>query len=683
MFSFLKQMQIGRQLLLLSMLATLLSMGCLILAVSQLSQNAAVAQAEESLQRDLNMVSSFLDYTYQTQVTTAKRRMSAFKKLLPGKLTVSSTLMKTGETEDVPMVKAGSEVMNNNLQLLETLKQINTAEGFILAKKGDAYFRVSTLLKDGQGKSQVGQPLKADEPQVAALNRGEGFIGIIHRNGRSFMSIYEPVLDEAGKVVGAYGLRSSLDNDLAALREIIKKQKVGQTGYYFAFQAEKQEVGRLTIHPSKEGATIRELFGKSPEVMGKFQKIVDDKGGTISYEWANPGSDGAPALKMTLFGYAKDWGWYIGAGTFLDELTVDARRLRNILIVAAVLAALVIGGAIYWTISNRLRPLSGVVDGLSAIGQGNLQVRLSDTEAGSRNEFHILSGQLNQTAHAMRELVQSIASTSSALATASQQLDESSAQVAVAAQEQSDAAVNMAASIEEFSVSVTQVADLSREASGIAEQERSAANTGEELVAAVHQRMDALAQSVQESGQLMEGLGQRSVEIESIVRLIQDVAEQTNLLALNAAIEAARAGEAGRGFAVVADEVRKLAERTSNATGEISQVIHRVRSETDLVVGKMRLVVGEVGEGVSMVERAGLALTEIRNEAAHSATVVNDIASATHEQSVAGNEVARKLESVAQMAEETSAITAQNRESVAELKRLAIQLQTLIQSFKC
>ena len=678
----LKQQTIARQLLILTVAIIAIAFGTLIAVVSHLSHKTALHQAEESLQHEIKLITSFLDYTFQTQVTTAKRRMGGFKKLLPGKLVVTKATMKTGDAEDIPVVRAGNEVMNNNLQYLETLKQVNTAEGFILAKKGNDYVRVATLLKDDKGASQVGKALKPDEPQVAALNRGEDFIGIVHRNGRTFMSIYEPIRDEDGKVVGAFGLRSNLENDLNAVREIIKQQKVGTSGYFFVFSDAGPDIGRLTIHPSKEGKTIRELFEAQPAIQAQFRTAMNDKGGSMRYLWPNPARGGAEEAKLTVVGYSKEWNWYFGAGTFVEELTTDAIALRNVVLLSTVIAAIVICLAIFLGVTRRLKPLRHIVDGLSAIGAGKLTVRLPESAPNSRNELDILGQQLNATSDAIRSLIKAIVETSEHLSSSAQQLDHSSKEVAIAVQEESDAAASMAASVEEFAVSISQVADLAQEASNITRDEYGAAQTGGGVVNEVKGEMEVLVDSVKESGQLVASLGKRSAEIEGIVRLIQDVAEQTNLLALNAAIEAARAGEQGRGFAVVADEVRKLAERTAKATSEISQVIHGVRTETEQVVAKMQIVENDVNSGVAKVEKAGEALEGIRTQSERSASVVDDIASATHEQSAASNEVARKLESIAQMIEETAAITAQNRESAADLGTLATQLQNLVRRFE-
>ena len=202
------------------------------------------------------------------------------------------------------------------------------------------------------------------------------------------------------------------------------------------------------------------------------------------------------------------------------------------------------------------------------------------------------------------------------------------------------------------------------------------------MVGEVIDEMHRVASSVNASGTLVDSLGRRSTEIAGIVRLIQEVAEQTNLLALNAAIEAARAGEQGRGFAVVADEVRKLAERTAGATREISGVIGNIQTETSQVVTQMHKLAADMSCGVDRVQQAGTVLATIRQRAERTASVVDDIAAAPREQKVASTMVAQRLESVAQMAEETAAITAHNQDAAGHLGRLAEDLQHTVERFR-
>ena len=249
------------------------------------------------------------------------------------------------------------------------------------------------------------------------------------------------------------------------------------------------------------------------------------------------------------------------------------------------------------------------------------------------------------------------------------------------AQAQSEATSSAAAAIEEVTVSIGEVANHAQATRSTAEAAGATAHQGAKVTDNASQTIESLAGTVRIAAEQVESLGKRSEEISRITGVIREIADQTNLLALNAAIEAARAGEQGRGFAVVADEVRKLAERTGKATQEISDMIQSIHTETHAAVTGMREGAGQVAEGVTLVGEVADSLRRINEEMDHTTQMVGEISHSSAEQQTAMLDLARNVEQVAAMTEQNVAVVSQTTATVGYLNGVVDRMRKAVQQY--
>jgi aerotaxis receptor len=268
------------------------------------------------------------------------------------------------------------------------------------------------------------------------------------------------------------------------------------------------------------------------------------------------------------------------------------------------------------------------------------------------------------------------------LDSAARDLTASSGLSARAALNQSDAASGMASAVEELSVSIDQVGDHAREANDVSRESGELSREGGRVIHSAADEIGHISDAVQGSAKTIRELESYSGEISTIVGVIKDIADQTNLLALNAAIEAARAGEQGRGFAVVADEVRKLAERTAKSTQQITGMIDKVQSGARRAVDEMEASVKRVSDGVELAHQAGNSISSIQSASARVLQAVADIDHALKEQGVAAREIAQNVERVAQMTEHGSDASRQASGVAEDVVKLSAELKRLADLFK-
>ena len=330
---------------------------------------------------------------------------------------------------------------------------------------------------------------------------------------------------------------------------------------------------------------------------------------------------------------------------------------------------------------NRLIavPLREVIQVTGKIAEGDLTQSVASE---STDEIGLLASTTAAMTGKLKAVIAETKSASENLAAASQDLSTSSGQMARGMAEQSQRAAQIATSSEEMSQTVIDVAKNSSNMASSADETARIAREGEGIVSKSVTEVKAIAETVNESSRLITSLGGRSRQIGDIISVIKDIADQTNLLALNAAIEAARAGEQGRGFAVVADEVRKLAERTTKATAEIGDMITAIQDEVARAVTNMEHGTKRVETGVTLVNHAGDALKGIVRSVEGLREMVQQIAAATEEMSTVSEQISGDIESIANVSRDTSSSSEKISGAAGDLAKLSSNLQVLVNQFK-
>ncbi|MDR3429114.1 MULTISPECIES: methyl-accepting chemotaxis protein [Silvimonas] len=667
------------QFLILGTLVCIVVFGGLVVYTSINVQQTARTIAENNLTTQLQLVKDTFQLAYMDAQTRSKGLLDQFVRQLPGEIVVTTDKTETG----LPVVKSGDHVLSQDTTLLEQFRGHTGADTAIVAKnEAGKFVRVNTLLKDASGKLMIGSEVKADDPIAKAISSGETFSGLVMRNGRYYMTNAVPIKNAAGQVAGWVQARADLTPEVTTLRQMLASLKVGDSGYVYAVAPTNDDgIARYVIHPKNEGKLVTETNGG--KLVWMYKQMLAQKEGLVHYPLANPAHGDAEEDKMVAYATVPNWNWIVASGSFTDEFTGHSIVLRNRLIMVSVVLALLTLGMLYVGLKHRLGPLANVVRAIERFGTGDLTARIPVVREGpSANEMDRITVQFNQAAVSLQGLMQDVRNTAGEVDQATGHFDNAISRIATDSRQQSESASSMAATVEQITVSISHIADHAGDAASTAREAQGSSQEGTNVVGRMEKQMHTLSNASRLAAERIASLGERSNEISGIVKVIKDIADQTNLLALNAAIEAARAGEQGRGFAVVADEVRKLAERTGNATREISTLIGGMVSDTQLVAGEIVAVSDQMQSGVALANETGSALSTIAAHTERTAGIVNDIAHATREQSSASAILAGNVESVAQTAQSNAALVEDNRTAARQLREQAQTLRSKLAQFQ-
>ncbi len=490
-----------------------------------------------------------------------------------------------------------------------------------------------------------------------------------------------------GVLAHFHGLEQAgaLDREAAqkAAKDTLRGLRYQNNEYFFVLDLELNMLMH-PLRPSLEGklADLRDSAGK--HFVREMVTLARAQGqGFVDYTWPRSGVATDPAQpKLSYVKAFPSWGWVVGSGVYVDDIDAafNDAALRFGALVAVVLVLLGLIGV--WVIRGVTGALGGEPAYAGAImkraAAGDLAV---DVEQRGRGDS--LLGNLSNMLAQLRAMIGAIGGSASRLGASAREIHAVSRSVSEASVSQTGATASIAAAIEEMTVSIEQISDSARLAEQHSSTAAGLADEGAGKAERAAREMQAIAARVGDAAQKIQQLVARADEVGTIANVIKEIAGQTNLLALNAAIEAARAGEQGRGFAVVADEVRGLAERTAVATVQIEKVIEGIQNETRATVGAMAEVSSQVDGGVALVGDATDSLHRIRSTAGEALERIREVAYATGEQSSASTEIARQVQTITEMADGTSGSMHSVVVAAEQLQGLAAELDALVGRFRC
>ncbi len=677
-------------------------------ALAVISTNKSSAYLEDLARTDL---AHLTDMSYEMCAVTAKNTQAKvrsdiamarelFDKMAPGgvELRDGQLVLLDGMTETV---------INGETAFVDAIKDKTGAACTVFMKEGQRARRVATSVVDERGNRAVGTYIS--QPVYDAVFRdGKSFFGRAWVVDGWYVTAYQPIRDAAGNVIGSFFC--GVPEGSQSLRESLLAQKIGKTGYIYTMDSK----GVLTIHPKSEGKDISN-YDFAKEMLARAPSLRDGEIAWIEYKWDR---DGVMAKKIVAYTYFKEWDWIIGVGSYLDEFTAPANNIRNAITWIGLVMLLIAVTLAFFFARTIVRPIQELVGVAESVAVGNVSCRVhvrSKDEVGAlalafrkmidylqetadaaqriaqndltvtvqpKSEQDLLGNSFRQMINNLTGVIRQLADNARELVSAATEISSSSEQMSRGANEQSAQIEQISTAVEEMSSTILESSRNSNQASEAASTASNTATSGGDTVNETIMGMQKIADVVRESSESIAKLANSADQIGEITEVIDDIADQTNLLALNAAIEAARAGEQGRGFAVVADEVRKLAERSGKATGEITEMIKSIQLETTDAVKSMEAGIQQVDLGRQLADKAGVSLGEIVSVSQRVMDMINQIAAAAEQQSAAAEQISKNIGQIATVTKETASGAEQSATAAEELNRQAEGLQRMVAQFR-